>query len=92
MKELEELRAGIHSLNSSNKEILKRLEQIQSPEPKVVWHDITGVCSMLMCSTRTFLKYRQEGLIPYTQIGSKVYVRESDILSFLDKHNTNPIA
>lgn len=90
MKELEELKKSISSLNSSNQKILEKLEQIQSPSE--VWLDVTGTCSRLMCSTRTLQKYRDEDMIPFSQIGAKIYFRESDIEEFLNSHNTNPDA
>jgi hypothetical protein len=90
MKELEDLKEGIDSLNYSNQKILEELKRITGD--KEVWHDVTETCSKLKCSTRTLQKYRDDDIIPFSQIGAKIYFRESDIQEFLNRHNTNPDA
>ncbi|HCE56628.1 MAG TPA: DNA-binding protein [Prolixibacteraceae bacterium] len=80
MKEYEELKEGLISLSKSNQKILEELKQIQNPSEK--WFDVTETCSWLKCSTRTLQKYRDEGMIPFSQIGSKIYFRLSDLQEF----------
>lgn len=90
MKELEELKEDISSLNNSNQQILQELKRINGN--REIWLDITDACSTLKCSTRTLQKYRDDGIIPFSQIGAKIYFRESDIQEFLNRHNTQPNA
>lgn len=40
--------------------------------------DIVGVCS------KTFQKYRDNGIIPFSQYGRKIYFKKSDIQAFLE--------
>ena len=40
--------------------------------------DIIGVCS------KTFQKYRDTGIIPFSQYGRKIYFKKSDIQAFLE--------
>lgn len=40
--------------------------------------DIIGVC------TKTFQKYRDNGVIPFSQYGRKIYFKKSDIQTFLE--------
>lgn len=85
MKELEELLEGLNRLTKANQKILEELKQIQNPSEK--WLDVTEACSWLKCSTRTLQKYRDEGLIPYSQIKSKIYFKLSSLNEFLMKHS-----
>lgn len=50
------------------------------------WLSITEACRILKISSRTMQKYRDEGIIPYSQIQSKIYFRASDIEFHLNKH------
>jgi len=49
---------------------------------------VTGdqVCSILKISKRTLYSYRRIGILPYAQIGRKIYYRASDIDDYLDAH------
>ena len=40
--------------------------------------DIIGVCP------KTFQKYRDNGIIPFSQYGRKIYFKKSDIQAFLE--------
>lgn len=76
------------------KQILRQLEEIklgldkkakQSPLSNS-WLDNNEVCALLKISKRTLQSYRDEGDIPFSQIGAKIYYQASDIEAFLKKH------
>jgi hypothetical protein len=50
------------------------------------WLDCQSVCTMLCISKRTLDHYREQGFLPYSKIGGKVFYRKSDIESFLGHH------
>jgi MerR family transcriptional regulator, repressor of the yfmOP operon len=44
------------------------------------------VCSLLMISKRTLQSYRDRGILPFSQIGRKIYYKASDIDEYLNRH------
>lgn len=72
--------------------ILKRLEEIEQkalenePDPQNVWLDNQEFCQLLKISKRTAQSYRDQGLVSFSQIGSKVYYRLSDVHKLLNDH------
>ena len=50
------------------------------------WLDNQDVCQLLYLSKRTLQNYRDEGILSFSQIGSKIYYRASDIEEHLKKH------
>jgi hypothetical protein len=50
------------------------------------WLDNQDVCQLLHISKRTLQYYRDAGLIAFSQIGSKIYYRASDIEAHLLSH------
>ncbi len=50
------------------------------------WLDIQEVCFLLKISKRTLQSYRDKNLLPYSQIGGKIYFRATDIEDYLQKH------
>jgi hypothetical protein len=50
------------------------------------WLDNQEVMILLNISKRTLQSYRDEALIPFSQIGGKVYYRACDIEKFLKRH------
>lgn len=50
------------------------------------WLDNQDVCQLLHISKRTLQHYRDTGVIPYSQIGSKIYYRAADVEEHLKNH------
>lgn len=50
------------------------------------WLNSKQVKEALGVSQRTYQCYRDKGLIKFTQIGSKIYVKRKDLDDFLEKH------
>jgi excisionase family DNA binding protein len=44
------------------------------------------VCTLLHISKRTLQQYRDDGLLPYIQIGGKIIFRQSDIVRILEQN------
>jgi hypothetical protein len=74
-------------------QILKQLEEIKAgvldKEKKTLaalWLDNDEVAALLKVSKRTLQNYRDEGAIPFSQVGAKIYYRSFDIENFLQRH------
>jgi hypothetical protein len=50
------------------------------------WLDIPETAKWLKVSPRTLQNYRDQGLLPYSQYGAKIYFRLQDLQEFLMKH------
>lgn len=50
------------------------------------WLDNQEVCELLKISKRTLQTYRDDKMLPYSQINHKIYYRVSDIERFLKKY------
>jgi hypothetical protein len=74
-------------------EIMKKMEDIQrqlkakEKEPKDIWIDNTDLAKMLKVTKRTIQNYRDNGIISFSQVGSKLYYRLSDVEDMLLKHH-----
>jgi ribonuclease D len=73
-------------------DLLKRLDVIQSEvsnkqkSPAETFVDNQEFIQIMNVSKRTAQSWRDEGIISFSQIGSKIYYRMSDVQSLLDKH------
>ena len=70
---------------------LQRIEEIlakkQHNHPEQVFFDNQEFIQVMNISKRTAQAWRDEGIISYSQIGSKMYYRLADILALLEKHH-----
>jgi excisionase family DNA binding protein len=57
--------------------------QIEQPKKGLSSDD---VCNLLQVSKRTLQNYRDRGIIPFSQIGRKIYYKASDIEEYLSNH------
>jgi len=53
------------------------------------WLSGDQVCRLLRISKRTLQHYRTNGILPFSQIGRKIYYKASDIDDYLDAHYIN---
>lgn len=68
-------------------EIKEKLNNQQEATPlSENWLDNQDVCQLLHISKRTLQHYRDNGLLPFSQIGAKIYYKASDIEDFLQQH------
>lgn len=74
--------------------IIDKIDQINdkldAEKPKFTlneyWLDIQEACFVLRVSKRTLQNYRDEGILPFSQINGKIYFKASDIQKHLEKH------
>jgi excisionase family DNA binding protein len=72
-------------LTDSIEEIKTKLSENQKNTPlSETWLDNQEVCKLLYISPRTLQSYRDNGKIPFSQQGSKIYYKASDIDEFLE--------
>lgn len=57
---------------------------LQNYEPK--WLTTEDVCHLLRISKRTLQSYRDKRILPFAQIGRKIYYKATDIDDYLDRH------
>lgn len=70
-------------------ELLGKIESTKEnkpKEPKDIWLDNQEIMQQLKISKRTIQHYRDTGLIAFSQVGNKIYYRQSDIDAMLNKH------
>ena len=76
------------------KEVLEKLESMerkleiiskQSPLEET-WLDNQEVAKLLKVTNRTLQSYRDQRILPFSQVSSKIYYRASDIQKHLDDH------
>lgn len=69
------------------KTLNERVDKINKKDPlDDRWLDIQDVCELLHISKRTLQSYRDRGILPFSQIGAKIYYKASDIQKHLEKH------
>jgi excisionase family DNA binding protein len=50
------------------------------------WLSSEEVCHLLMISKRSLQTYRDRGILPFAQIGRKIYYKATDIEAYLEAH------
>lgn len=71
----------------SNVEAL--LQKKTEEEVSNQWIESTQVRKILGISAKTWQTYRDERRIPFSQFGRKIYVKQSDLESFMQEHYIN---
>jgi hypothetical protein len=62
---------------------------IKSTEEKSLadlWLDNEQLMKLLKVSRRTLQSWRDQGLVSFSQVGSKIYYKRKDVDAFLNKH------
>ena len=54
-------------------------------QDKEQWLSNEDVCKLLQISLRTLQSYRNNGILPYSQIGRKCYYRVSDVEQLINQ-------
>lgn len=73
-------------------ELLKRMDEIKSvltekqKDPKDLFPDNQEFLQLMNISKRTAQTWRDEGIISFSQVGSKIYYRMSDVQKLLDSN------
>jgi len=77
----------VEKMDNINKKLDGRINTKQLSE---IWLDIQEVCQLLKISKRTLQSYRDNGILPFSQIGGKIYFRANDIEEHLHRHYNKP--
>jgi len=67
----------------------KKFEDLKEEASKPlgeVWMGNEEICRLLSISKRTLQNYRDENMLPFSQINHKIYYRASDVNRFLNKN------
>jgi len=74
-------------------EVLDKLGAVQTilqkkseEEINSEWIDSVSARKMLGVSAKTWQEYRNRRVIPFSQFGSKIYVRRSDMRAFMERN------
>lgn len=86
-----------HPFNDSLKKISDRLEFLikqnefkNKVSPEYVILDNSDILKLFKISSKTASNWREEQILPYSQIKGKIYYKLSDIHKVIDKHyNSN---
>lgn len=62
------------------------LQKKSEEEVSNQWIESTQVRKILGISAKTWQTYRDERRIPFSQFGRKIYVKQSDLNSFMQEH------
>lgn len=65
------------------------LQKKNEEEVSNQWIESAQVRKMLGISAKTWKTYRDERRIPFSQFGRKIYVKQSDLESFMQEHYIN---
>ena len=71
----------LEELITEGKKLVKKFKQIENPE--MTWTDNAGAEEFLGIGSRTLQNYRNRRLIKFSQVGSKIWYRLSDLQNFL---------
>ena len=84
LSNLENLTRELHSQND------QRTVKKEVPKEKLKlgdqWLDNEEVCKLLKVTKRTLQNYRDNFILPYSQIGRKIYYKASDVQILLEKN------
>lgn len=70
-------------------EIKQRITDLEHQLQREVWMDSQDVFEMLHISKRTLQYWRDNGLIPYYNIASKIWYKRSEIEAMLEQHKVH---
>ncbi|MCC8119349.1 MAG: helix-turn-helix domain-containing protein [Bacteroidales bacterium] len=73
-------------LLSKLEELTKLIVGRNREESDSEWLESSKARKMLGVSPKTWQNYRDNRTIPFSQFGRKIYVKRSDLFSFMEKH------
>lgn len=76
----------IQAIESTLESIMETLKSSAKNEIKDKWIESKKVREILGVSQKTWQTYRDKKLIPFSQIGHKIYVLEEDLFEFMNKY------
>ena len=74
------------SVQTDLKELKEMLREKSDNEIGGQWIESSEARKMLGVSGKTWQTYRDRRIIPFSQVGRKIYVRRSDLQKFMEEH------
>jgi excisionase family DNA binding protein len=75
---------GLDEIMSRLEVISSKLEEIQNQKSLKRWLSNPEACDFLGVTLRTMQNYRDNGLISFSKVGSKIYYKLSDLETHLE--------
>lgn len=79
------------SLHEKLDRLTELVERSQSAASNADWLESEEARKLLGVSPKTWQNYRDQRLIPFSQIGRKIYVNRTDLDAFLRQHRIQAI-
>ncbi|MFZ2286793.1 MAG: helix-turn-helix domain-containing protein [Bacteroidales bacterium] len=79
IEELEKIQDQVMTLAS-------KIDAITDQNRISKWFSNSETCDFLGVTARTLQNYRDNGILPYSKIGSKIYYKISDLEGLLNSH------
>lgn len=74
------------NLHETLEQIIELITRRNADDSNSEWIESDEARKLLGVSQKTWQNYRDQRLIPFSQIGRKIYVNRADIDAFLRKH------
>ena len=87
MEECKKCREPLEFIQERLNKMMLLLEAKQRANPEQVFFDNQEFIQVMNISKRTAQAWRDTGMIAFSQVGSKMYYRLSDILKMLKKYH-----
>ncbi len=78
------------SLHEKLDRLIEIVEKNQTGSPGKDWFESEAARKLLGISPKTWQNYRDQRLIPFSQISRKIYVNRADLDAFLRSHRIAP--
>ena len=79
------------NLHDMLKQIMDLIARRNADDANSEWIESEAARKLLGISPKTWQNYRDQRLIPFSQIGRKIYVNRVDLDAFLRKHRISAI-
>jgi len=80
----------LNKIKQTQQEIKEMLEEQKGSVNHERWYTNDDLIELLKVSRRTLSTWRDQGLIGFSQIGSKIYYSQSDVEQFMKNHYRKP--
>lgn len=74
------------SLNNKLDRLAEMIENRNASDRDAEWLESEAARKLLGVSVKTWQSYRDQRVIPFSQIGRKIYVNRADLDAFLHRH------
>jgi excisionase family DNA binding protein len=78
---------SIADLIEGQEKILNLLQNLSNNSTSTKIYDLVDLQNILHVSRRTIATWKSQGLLPYSQVGNKIFITQSDLDEFLKKYN-----